>query len=226
MLDQLKEKFLKHCLNDDVVSAQKVYDKNLIDINQIECEITTPLDIIDIFSLFECMCIKNHVEIVKWLITLDIKCKDYNLGFVSACAYDNRELAEHLHDESKCCDLDFNHAFMVCCFVGNFDMLKWLYSTFKVDIHVCDENPFLYAISQQYFGIARWLYDISVKENNNIDIRLDNDFAFRHSCYYGNVEMCKWLYKISGDKINKLDETYIQNATYSGNQELITWLET
>jgi hypothetical protein len=133
VLDQLKEQFLHHCLNDDVVSAQKIYDKNLIDINQIECEIITPLDIVDIFSLFECMCIKNHIEIVKWLITLDIKCKDYNLGFVSACTYDNRELVEYLYNENENCDLDFNHAFMVCCFVGNFDILKWLNSTFKID---------------------------------------------------------------------------------------------
>lgn len=231
VLDYLKERFIHHCLNNDIVSAKKIYDKDLIDINQIECEITTPLDITDMFSLFECMCIKNYIEIVKWLITLNVKNEDYNFGFISACTYNNREILEYLYYNNKKLyyknnNLDFNHAFMVCCFIGNFDILKWLYNTVKINIRACDDNAFIYALSQKHYDIAMWLYNLSVKENNIIDIRIDNDFAFKYSCYYGNLDICKWLYTISDNKIDKLNYIFIENANYSGNQELIRWLET
>jgi len=225
ILDYLKEDFKHYCLNNDIINAQKIYDKNIIDINTINCEINTIYDIIDMFSLFECMCIKNHVEIVKWFITLGILDEQYNFGFISACIYNHFELAKYLNDTNKNIKLEYNHAFIVSCYVGNFEILKWLYNTFKINIHESNESPFIYAISEKHFDIAKWLYELSVSEGNIINIRMENDFAFAYACLYGRLDICKWLDEITNKSIDKSQINFRDSANLSENQELINWLK-
>lgn len=226
IINSLTNEFVTYCLNNDIINAKKIYNQDIIDINDINCTITTKFEVEDTYSLFETMCIKNYIEIVKWLITLGVKDEYYNFGFISACIYDNEEIYTYLSDTKI--KLDYTHAFMVCSFVGNFNVLKWLYTNNKsiIDIHKCNESAFLYAIAEKHFNIARWLYDLSVEEGNIINVRIDNDYAFSYACLYGNIEICKWLYEISNNTIDKTDDIFKVNAELSNNQELIDWLKT
>jgi ankyrin repeat protein len=232
IINSLTNEFVTYCLNNDLINAKKIYNQDIIDINEIHCTISTKFEVEDTYSLFETMCIKNYIDIVKWLITIGVKDVYYNFGFISACIYDNEEIYIYLSDLNNTVipkiKLDYTHAFMVCSFVGNFNVLKWLYANNKsiIDIHKGEESAFLYAIAEKHFNIVKWLYDLSVDEGNPINIRIDNDYAFTYACMYGNLEICKWLYEISSNTIDKTENKFMLNAELSNNQELINWLKT
>ena len=141
-------------------------------------------------------------------------------------------MVEYLYDERKDIKLNFEASFIVCCYLGNFEILKWLYynkSEYNnIDIHIQDESPFVYSICEGHFEIAKWLYYMSITENNIINIHIDDNAPFMYACYHGSLDICKWLYLISDNKIDKRmnNDAPMKSALMSGNQELINWLRT
>jgi len=228
MTVSLSQNLIYACIDDNIKEAKEIYSKNPININEIKHD-TETCDIQGPYSLFECMCIKNHLEIVKWFIELDVDPGNYINGFISACQYNHLKLVEYLFDNRKDIKLDFQTAFIICCTVGNFDMVKWLHinTPEPIDIHLHNESPFLYAIVENHFEIAKWLYYISITEGKLIDIHIDDNYAFMCACYNGRLDICQWLYLISNNKIDKRmnNDNSLVNAKLSGNQELINWLQ-
>jgi ankyrin repeat protein len=228
MMLSLSQNLIYACIDDNIKEAKEIYSKNPININEIKHD-TETCDIQGPYSLFECMCIKNHLEIVKWFIELGVDHSNYINGFISACQYNHLELVEYLFDNKKDIKLDFQTAFIVCCYLGNFEIVKWLHinTPEPIDIHINNETPFLYAIVENHFETAKWLYYISITEGKLIDIHADNNYAFIYACYNGRLDICKWLYLISNNTINKRmnDDAPLKSARLSGNQELIDWLQ-
>jgi len=224
----LKQDFINACIDDIIDLAKEIYSKNPVNINEIKHDTETD-NLQGPYSLFECMCIKNHMEIVKWFIELKVDKSHYINGFISACQYNHLDLVEYLFDNKKDIKLDFQTAFIICCHVGNFEMVKWLHinTTEPIDIHINNETPFLYAIVENHFETAKWLYYISITEGKLIDIHADNNYAFSYACYNGRLDICKWLYLISNNTIDKRmnDDAPLKSARLSGNQELINWLQ-
>ena len=89
--------FIGACIDNNINLAKEIYSKNIININEIKHDTETS-DIQGPYSLFECMCIKNHMEIVKWFIELGTNPSPYINGFISACQYNHLELVEYLFD--------------------------------------------------------------------------------------------------------------------------------
>jgi len=228
MMVSLKQDFIHACIDDIIDLAKEIYCKNPININDIKHDTVTS-DIQGPYSLFECMCIKNHTDIVKWFIELGTDSDHYINGFISACQYNHLKLVEYLFDNKKDIKLDFQTAFIICCHLGNFEMVKWLHinTPEPIDIHIHNETPFLYAIAENHFETAKWLYYISITEGKLIDIYADNNYAFIYACYNGRLDICQWLYLISNNTINKRmdDDAPLKSARLSGNQELIEWLQ-
>ena len=224
------QEFILHCINNDIEKAKEFYQKNqpIININTIKYD-TNVSDIQGPYSLFECMCIKNHIELVQWFIELGTNPDFYNNGFISACQYKNTDIVTYLFDNRNDIELDYQSAFIICCNEGYFELVKWLIyvSPNKIDIHIHDETPFMYACSAGHIDIAKWLYHISIIDDKMIDINADDNYAFIYSCYNGRLDMCKWLYLVSNGKIDKSmnDNMPLKNAKLSGNQELIDWLQ-
>ena len=221
-MDNQIQLFIDHCNNNDLQKAKEIYDPKIININTITYDTHTS-NIQGPYNIFECMCIKNNLEIIKWFIELNIDPVHYNNGFISACQYNNIEIVKYLFDNKKEINLDFQASFIVCCYQGHFELLKWLYTNTKIDIHVNNETPFLYAITEGHFDIAQWLYHTSIANEKIIDIHAENNYAFIYSCNIGRLDICKWLYLISNHIINK--NIGLESAKVSGNQELIKWLE-
>jgi ankyrin repeat protein len=217
-----KQDFIDACIDDNIDLAKKIYNQNLIKINELTYDTET-------CSLFEYMCIQNHIKIIKWFIELGTDSGPYINGFISACQYNHLELVEYLFDNKKDIKLDFQTAFIICCHLGNFEIVKWLHinTPEPIDIHINNETPFLYAIVENHFETAKWLYYISIIDGKLIDIHADDNYAFIYACYNGRLDICQWLYLISNNKIDKRmnDDTPLKSAILSGNQELISWLQ-
>ena len=224
----IEQEFIYLCCENNIEKAKELYSKNNININNIEHDTKTS-DIQGPYSLFECMCIKNNFEIIKWFIELGVKNVHYNNGFISACQYNHQKLVEYLFDNRNDIKLEIQTSFIICCHTGNVELVKWLYTNANkyIDIHANNETPFLYAIAEGHFEIAKWLYHISITEKL-INIYEDDNYAFIYACYIGRLDICKWLYLISDNKIDKRmnNDAPMKSALMSGNQELINWLRT
>jgi hypothetical protein len=62
--------------------------------------------------------------------------------------------------------------------------------------------------------------------DNTIDIHINNDFAFIHSCINGKINICKWLYELSKEEIDihiNNDILFFQNCS-NANIEMFEWL--
>jgi len=229
------KEFIECCINNDVNKADDLYHKNkeIIDIQNIKYDTKTS-DFQGPYSLFECMCIKNNIEMVKWFINKDLVYEYLNDGFISACQYNNLDIADYIYNNNhKNSKLDLQIAFLICSHCGNLDILKWLLITSKnsenlsdkIDIHYNNESAFIYAVSELKFEVIKWIYYISIMDEKLIDINIDNNFPFIYSCQYGRLDICKWLYLISNNSINK--KLYLEHANINVeiiNQELIDWL--
>jgi ankyrin repeat protein len=228
MSDKIVQEFIILCMNNELDKAKEIYDPKIIDINTITYDTQTS-DIQGPYNIFECMCIENNLEIVKWFIELGIHSVHYNNGFISACQYNNIEIVQYLNDHKKDIILGFQTSFLVACYQGYFELLKWLYTNANehIDLHMHNETPFLYAIAEGHFEIAKWLYHISISDEKMIDIHADNDYAFIYACNNGRLDICKWLYLISNNTIDKRmqDNMPLKAAKLSYNDELILWLE-
>jgi len=70
--------------------------------------------------------------------------------------------------------------------------------------------------------VAKWLYGLDGK----IDIHDDN--VFRNSCYYGHLELAKWLCGLDDakEKINiHVDNEYVfRTSCYHGHLDMAKWL--
>jgi len=227
----MSDEFINLCMNNELDKAKDYYQNNKdIDINKIIYDTNTS-DVQGPYSLFECMCIVNNIEFIKWFIELGTTDENYNNGFISACHYNHFDLVQYLYDEKNDIKLNFEASFLVCCYLGNFEILKWLYynksEENNIDIHVQDESPFIYSICEGHFEVAKWIYYMSITENKIINIHIDDNSPFIYACYYGSLDICKWLYLISNNTIDKHmdNDRPLRNAEISCNQELIEWLK-
>ena len=47
-----------------------------------------------------------------------------------------------------------------------------------------------------YINIAQWLYDLSLKINQPIDIHANDEQIFYYSCINGHINIAQWLYEL------------------------------
>ena len=47
-----------------------------------------------------------------------------------------------------------------------------------------------------HINIAQWLYEISIQDNQPIDIHANDEDAFCLSCENGHINIAQWLYEL------------------------------
>lgn len=133
-----------------------------------------------------------------------------------------------------------NLIFANICAHGRLDIVKWMYSCGKIDIHFNDDLPLRWCCLYGYLNVVEWLYTICngefediedpfilacgsnnielvqwfyTKFQNKIDTNCIND-AFERCCINGRLNIAQWLYSISINK-NMMIHTNNDNAFLS-----------
>jgi len=145
-------------------------------------------------------CINGNLEIAKWLYKvapINVNAQD-NTALISACEWGEIDIVRWLitlnkFDINYCDDL----AFRTACSSGNGDVAKLLLeSCDTINVSALNDSAFIQACVGGHLDIAQWLY-----YNFEIDIRSNNDEAFRITC-----------------------DSYIPNAWAKSRLRLIEWL--
>jgi len=183
--------FLENCRIGNIVKLTELYD-------------TTPNISHKIQDAFELACIHGKRDILLKLYEwghpnyLNIHNKD-DCVFFDAAIEGYTEILEDIYSwRSK------NHIFKI---EDNFDILllickknhvaildllyKW---NFKIDINKYDNFIFKIISGYDSADVLTYIYQISLKNQNPIDLSYDNYYVFRNACYYGQLENLKKIY--------------------------------
>lgn len=151
--------FFESCHNDQLLVA-----KALLEINSKHNKIDIHRD--DEY-IFRYVCDQGHIEIAKWLYSLDDKINIHSLG---------------------------DYVFRMSCEKGHLNIALWLYSLDnKIDIHCEKEYAFRYGCANGHIKLAKWLVKLGNYNKSPIDIRILHDMAFTMSCRNGHFKVAEWL---------------------------------
>lgn len=111
--------------------------------------------------------------------------------------------------------------FLLICKIGRLDVVKWLYSLGKVDIHIENDIDiaFAYSCENGHFDLAKYLYSLG-----DVDIHTHENYAFDYSCANGYIEIAKWLYSLSNQTLYLYDDSAFHFACAHGFLEIAKWL--
>jgi hypothetical protein len=175
---------------------------------------------------FRTACGRGHLEVAKWLISLepthgiiDIHTDD-KFAFRNACKNGHLEVAKWLHSlEPTHGKIDIHtkdeFAFRKACENGHLEVAKWLLSLEPthgpIDIHVDDgeandeyvnnkhthnEYAFVIACANGHLEVVKWLLSLE-PTHGKIDIHAENDCAFKLACSCGHLEIAQWLLSLA-----------------------------
>ena len=196
-----KMSFLEVCKNGKLEVAQLLYSKEkinkdsfLIDIqdnffvSMLEKNNMISFNIYD--KAFSMACKYGHINIAKWLLTLDEKPDihyDNDMNFSNSCMNDHLEIAKWLLTLDNKIDIhnNDNSAFISACCHGRLDVAKWLYSLDNFDIY----EVFISVCGSGQLEVAKWLYSL----DDNLNIHAENEGALRKACRFNRINIIKWL---------------------------------
>ena len=177
------EIFYNYFLKNDVENASNIYYEYIN--NQFE--------LIDI--LYEC-CKHGKLDIIKWLYSIiTIEHINNDSLLLICCSYGYIDCAKFIHDIINITNtndlIDYNKIFNTCCCNYNLELAQWIYS---ISPHTdYDYNKiFVNMCIRGYIIIIKWLISLNI----DINIRKNNDNAFRKSIEYKKIHIVDYLCKI------------------------------
>lgn len=155
---------------------------------------------IDLLRAFEFACNGNHLDIAKWI---------YSLNLI--------DLEKNLHT--------LDTIFSKKCENGNLKIVKWIYSLGKFTEHIKKGNKYRFKTCCQNGQLEMAKYLLSM--DDGIDIYDDNGIAFIWACKYGGLEMAKFLYRLDKNKkfnIHHKNDELIGYACSRRDIPMLWWL--
>jgi hypothetical protein len=91
------------------------------------------------------------------------------------------------------------------------------------------EEVFCWTCYNGHLEVAQWLFQISKKKEQPINISAFNEHAFCHACRYGHLELAQWLFQVSKEKgqpinISVNNEEAFRWACMKGHLHVAQWL--
>lgn len=163
--------FTISCANNRLEIAQLIYNKYH--------------DLITLSPALVKVCENRHINVFKWLVTLDNVFEFINMPnlFVTCCV--NFEMAKIIYDHydiTNIMDSEEHIIMRKCCVNGNLDMLIWLCNlNDNFDIHFNDDLLFHESCRYGHIDTAKWLYSI---DPAFINMRFGDDITFRTCLKY------------------------------------------
>ena len=206
-----------------------------------------------IFSkIFVFCCQKNYMMIAQFIYKFN--CVSYDAikkSFMIGCENESFVLIKWLYlMYGMRLYNDIPQAFLICCKKGYLDIAKWLYSFGNVH---CLNKSFYLSCLEGNIQVASWILQIRDKSLNytdsdtdifvqccqyghfeiikllydsvNINIRSQNDLAFKNSCLYGHLHIAQWLHEMG--EINTslvLNNQIFTDVCSNGHVEIAKWL--
>jgi len=148
--------------------------------------------------------VKNNLEIVKILYDGSLFDFDIEGKFKILCTEGSFTIIKWLYSLKK--DIKITpHMFYLACKSGNIDLVKWLYQlneNMLIDFDYC----FNCSCAHERMLIAKWIYELSSKNNHKIDIHHDNDKIMYELCIRdmgGNNDLILWLHSLDEEGYKK-----------------------
>lgn len=197
--------------------------------------------------IFKICCTKNYTELVRFLLSsfneserdyyetcIEMNCVEI---FENCCAHGYVSMAKWIHEfitkrghTMKISNFfDINLSYYVFPNPNHrFQIAKFIYSLNKqLPKHRHMNSLFIKCCINGNLKFAKWLYNLSVENGKKINIRSENDYAFRKSCSNGHLEIVKWLHSLPNSNINHLAcgcEAF-QQSCVNGHTRIAKWIK-
>lgn len=186
---------------------------------------------IDIITnhLFQCVCKRGHIEVAKWLYTLNPAINilnDDHCAFVYACSnYNALNLLKWLYSlpTFKITINQYQKAFFHACTSGGIEIAQWLYNIEpNINIYHNDNYAFIWSTYFQ-LDVSQWLYTLDPTIIQSIDVMK----IFNSACYRGVLHGAKWFYEIVPTIHSQIEMNFHNYPTgLIRNYDMIRWLYT
>jgi len=182
-------------------------------------------------KLFKYSCYLGYITLAKYLhdnVTLKMNEREYETLFKKVCVKGQQEIAEWLfnlsgfysgHHGPLCVTYPLYDTFEICCKIGQFDMVKWLYSLNYLDPPWLAKAVGIFC-ENNHLEMAKWAYESCRKNGINIKV----DCIFRNCYLDSNIEVLKWLYSLGGVKLHAYNDRIFRHACEWGEIEVAKWL--
>ncbi len=175
---------------------------------------------------FRLSCANGHLEVAKFLLSLN---ESIVLG------PEKIPLEEFSYREETYVNDDDDYAFRFSCANGHLDVAQWLWDmeyscismhAYQVALDLSLQNKqtkvseWLCSLGNLMFGkfceygeidLAQWLLNLNV----GVDIRDDDDYAFRVSCYSKRLNVVKWLCTLCNEYSYFVQNREIHSVSHS-----------
>ena len=125
-------------------------------------------------SFYQC-CKTNQLDKIEQFIPSTDVTLRVSRGFEIACESGSLDVVKFLLEKKL---IPGNKAFPYACESGHLDAAKLILATEEVDINILDSYAFRYACGNGHFPVVKFLLEYAEKNNLEIDIHAQRDFAF------------------------------------------------
>lgn len=205
--------FMQSCLKGDIATAKWLYELSKEDDNG-KINIQHKYLGCSFYDIFMINCKNRNLEMIKWLYELS-----KNEG-------DNNDKL-NIHKDN-------HYIFKKCVVYGSFEIIKWLYTILKSEseengseiIKLNLDDSFKICCENNKRYILEWLYTISKYDSDRNVISMKAwESGFRTSCYYGYIDIAKWLYEKQPNLAIHTEEHFaFRYSCINQHKEVANWL--
>ena len=199
LVDNISEAFTRACQHGHFQIAQWLWTLNSKSNSKI-----------NMAQAFSFTCFSGHVPIASWLLTLKPDLSVINQKIFShACVQGNLPLAQLLYEHTPNGNWPGQYLISKCTKLS----AHMFYDFEKIFIECCRVGGKV--------DVVAWLLTIKP----GINIRANNEDAFRSCCANGHRELAVWLYELN-PKINieAVNDDAFRLSCYHGHLEIAKWL--
>ncbi len=167
-------------------------------------------------------CEVNKLNIIKWILN-NVKFDSNTLSnvFLNTIPYGHIHISQWLHENYGSqinIHIYNNLAFKLATYHKRQDYINWLYNNEDI------QTLFLDTCKSGNLQMVTQIYNT---RKSDLNIRENDDWIFRITCYNNQLHIAEWLLTIEPEiKVSVVDEYIFRYSCAKGNLDVIKWLYT